>query len=215
MADFRDMQEAAVRCFNVSTGKVPAGKDVEAWVSEVRSAIGLANQIDLHGEGNRIFSYTRRPELWGMMILNSFGVDLDSLSTDCVYLKTEGKFSYPTEIRQLLFNTLALDDSDVPIKNLLKYLGYSVKRDSRSFLDARDTEIQKEKDKKHTRKLNQESEERASSFTIDVPDDYLTPEQIGDIKELKELNKNFIRARKVGDEVAQDRLRRAIDNIRG
>lgn len=213
MADFRDMQESASRCFNLATGKVPAGKDIDAWVSEARSAIGLANQIELNGK--RVFGYTRRPEFWGMMILNSFGVDVSRLSTDYVYLKTSGKLYYNAEIIQLLRNNLALDDSEVPLKNLMKYLGCIAKRDLKSFLDNEDTQTRWVVDRKKTDKLDKELERKASSFVIKTGDeDYITEKEKKDNRLLSELNRNYIRARKVSDEVTQDRIKKEIELLR-
>jgi hypothetical protein len=87
MSDFRDETEAAVRTWTVLMGKSQM-KGAGTLVSELRSSVGLLSQIALKGKlPGRISTIVKTPEFWAMSMINTFGPDLDVLTSEGIYLK--------------------------------------------------------------------------------------------------------------------------------
>lgn len=111
MSDFRDETEAAVRTWTVLVGKSQMkSNDLDGLTSELRSAVGLLSQIKLEGKlPGRISRIVTTPQFWGMCMVNTFGPDLDVLSTDGIYI--EGAISdasYGTFIKRI-YNVFQLN----------------------------------------------------------------------------------------------------------
>lgn len=213
LSDFRDMQETAVRSFNVITGKMPADKGPESVINELRSSVGEAENIKLNGLP--LLRYSRRPEFWGLAMVGAFGVDLSRLSTDHIYIKLpkgHAESSYNIYIGTFLKNQLLLrDSSDFSVKEIMKYLGCVATHYPNYGLDRTNTINQMLRDYRRTQELGRRAEKRISEFGFTSLINNL-PKEIETVQneELNEMYQNWKRAAKVRDAISADRLREEI-----
>ena len=121
---YRDQMEASALVLNATTGKEDV-RDVDKFVSKIRTAFGMVDGIKINGE--HPFKYTKDPDLWANMLLGSFGVDLQRLSTDYVYIKTTQPQSYAINVSRFIIYGLGLSEKDVDTKALMRRLGIDIK----------------------------------------------------------------------------------------
>lgn len=125
---YRDQMEAAALTFNAMTGKLDT-KDIGGYVSKIRTAFGMVDGIKINGD--HVYKYTKDWGTWGSMLLGSFGVDMERLSTDFIYLKKPEQFkgAYSIYIGDLLYKRLGLTKSDVDLDlfKLMNFLGIDIK----------------------------------------------------------------------------------------
>jgi len=121
---YRDQMEASALVLNATTGKEDV-RDVDKFISKIRTAFGMVDGIDINGD--HPFKYTKNPDLWANMLLGSFGVDIQRLSTDYIYLKTTQPQSYALNVSRFIIYGLSLSDNDVDTKELMRRLGIDIK----------------------------------------------------------------------------------------
>lgn len=121
---YRDQMEASALVLNATTGKEDV-RDVDKFVSKIRTAFGMIDGIKINGE--HPFKYTKDPDLWANMLLGSFGVDLQRLSTDYIYMQTTQPQSYAINISRFIIYGLGLSEKDVDTNELMRRLGIDIK----------------------------------------------------------------------------------------
>ena len=121
---YRDQMESSALVLNATTGKEDV-RDVDKFVAKIRTAFGMVDGINVNG--NRFYEYTKDPDLWANMLLGSFGVDLQRLSTESIYIKTTQPQSYCINVSRFIIYGLNLSEKDVNTKELMRRLGIDIK----------------------------------------------------------------------------------------
>jgi hypothetical protein len=123
---YRDQMEAAALTFKAMTGKLDT-KDIGGYVSDIRSAFGMVDGISING--NHVYKYTKDWGTWGSMLLGSFGVDMQRLSTNFIYLKVTRPEAYSINIGDFLYRSLGLTEGDVNFNlvKLMRFLGIDIR----------------------------------------------------------------------------------------
>jgi len=120
---YRDQMEASALVLNVTTGKEDV-KNIKTLVSKIRTAFGMVDGIEING--NNPCNYTKSPDLWANMLLGSFGIDMQRLSTDCIYIRTTQPRAYNLNLGAFLTRGLKLSENDVDLTKLMKRLGMDI-----------------------------------------------------------------------------------------
>ena len=121
---YRDQMEAAVLTFKAMTGKLDT-KDIGGYVSDIRTAFGMVDGISVNGD--HLYKYTKDWGTWGSMLLGSFGVDMQKLSTDFIYLRVTRPEAYSINVGDFLYKDLGLMGSDVDLTKLMRFLGVDIR----------------------------------------------------------------------------------------
>lgn len=149
---YRDQMEASALVLNATTGKEDV-KDIGKFVAKIRTAFGMVDGINVNGD--RPYKYTKDPDLWANILLGSFGVDMNRLSTDFIYLKTTQPESYSINVGHFIVDGLELSNNDVKLSPLMRKLGIDI-RDGEgidSFKSAMRNEVKWRQLEKRTRDL--------------------------------------------------------------
>lgn len=146
---FRDQQESAEFIYQCTTGKSEV-KNIDNFVSSLRTVLGMVNQIKY--DGGIVLNYPNRVDLWANVILGTFGVDLQRLSSEHIRLKNTTGRAYSAFVNDFLMESLKLTNSDVNLRELMSYLGVSLKLGElpNSFTAETRNEIEWSKEKRRT-----------------------------------------------------------------
>jgi len=94
-------------------------------VSDIRTAFGMVDGISVNGD--HLYKYTKDWGTWGSMLLGSFGVDMQKLSTDFIYLRVTRPEAYSINVGDFLYKDLGLMGSDVDLTKLMRFLGVDIR----------------------------------------------------------------------------------------
>jgi hypothetical protein len=155
---YRDQMEASALVLDCTTGKVKVdSREIRVFVSKIRTAFGMINGIKINGD--RMFKYTTDPNLWADIMLGSFGVDMQRLSTDYIFAKATQDRAYNLNLGAFLTRGLALTNKDVNLIDLMTKLGVDINH--REKYDGLGVTIRNERRqlnlKKKTTKLKKEA----------------------------------------------------------
>jgi hypothetical protein len=120
---YRDQMESSALVLNATTGKEDT-KNIKNFVSKIRTAFGMVDGININGA--HPYKYTKDTDLWANMLLGSFGVDMQRLSTDSIYIRTTQPRAYNLNLGSFLTRGLRLTEHDVDLTKLMRRLGMDI-----------------------------------------------------------------------------------------